>query len=96
MKDVYASLQRRSRLARLTRRAFCAWQQACAVYQDRATALRPSAYCIEEASRKADHLLRRYEILENALAQEAGLPKSSVYNQMATSWPVVPALMTNL
>jgi len=88
-------LQRR-RLLKVTRKAYEAWGKSAAYYNEVVTDLYPCEAIIEAAHRRSVHLHRRYNKFESLIADITGLTKESVFNQIAASWPICPALVTNL
>jgi hypothetical protein len=89
-------LLHRSRLVRLTRRAFVQYGEAVKLLVEARTAL---IFCPEEveiALRRSRHFTRRYNKLEASLSKACGLERWQVQNDISTAFPIVPRLMANI
>jgi hypothetical protein len=78
---------RRRRLILATLRAWKQWEHACYTLADAKCAFSCDATAVHAAHSACTHRFRRYNMLESVLANEANLPKDTVYNEIANWAP---------
>lgn len=94
--DFQHRLTYRSKLVKLTRRAFLAYDRAKSSAVEVDCALRYDADDCEIAHRRLRTAIDRYNFLTGYLAEEALVSADAIHRQVSVEWPICRSLMANL